>query len=165
VTVTGVSKDRDQLTMSMTTEFNVSVERAWELWNDPRQLERWWGPPMFPATVVDHDLTTGGLVTYYMTGPQGEQPWGKWDVQLVDAPRRLEVKHSFTDDQGNVIDGMPTMDYHVQIVERPTGGVVMTILTKFPSIEALDQLLAMQMEEGLTQALGQMDTILTEQTV
>jgi hypothetical protein len=40
----------------------------------------------------------------------------------------------------------------------------MTILTKFPSIEALDQLLAMQMEEGLTQALGQMDTILTEQT-
>ena len=67
MTVTSVRKDPEALTMIVTAELDATVERSWQLWADPRQLERWWGPPTYPATVVDHDLTTGGRVTYYMT--------------------------------------------------------------------------------------------------
>src|SRR5918995_434428 len=53
-----------------------TVRRAWQLWADPRQLERWWGPPGYPATFVDHDLTVGSRATYYMTSPEGEKHSG-----------------------------------------------------------------------------------------
>ena len=98
MTVTNVHKDPDALTMTITVELDASVERAWQLWADPRQLERWWGPPTYPATFVDHDLTPGSRATYYMTTPEGEKPHGWWEVLAVDPPRRLEVKDGFADD-------------------------------------------------------------------
>src|SRR5659263_474246 len=55
----------------------------------PDQLERWWGPPTYPATVVEHDLTPGGHVTYFMTGPEGERFHGWCRVLEVDPPLSL----------------------------------------------------------------------------
>ena len=55
--VTDVNKDLDALTLTITAEFDAGAERVWEMWSDPRQLERWWGPPNFPATFVEHDLS------------------------------------------------------------------------------------------------------------
>ena len=71
MTVTDVRKDPDALTLTITSVFDAAVDRVWQLWADPRRLERWWGPPTYPATFVDHDLTPGGRVTYFMTGPEG----------------------------------------------------------------------------------------------
>ena len=45
MTVTAVRKDPETLTMTLTAEFDATPERVWELWADPRKLERWWGPP------------------------------------------------------------------------------------------------------------------------
>ena len=39
-----------ELTLTITAEFNAPVTRVWELWENPRLLERWWGPPTYPAT-------------------------------------------------------------------------------------------------------------------
>ena len=70
MTVTAVRKDPERLTMTIDAEFDASPERVWQLWADPRQLERWWGPPTYPATVTSHDLRPGGRVEYHMTGPR-----------------------------------------------------------------------------------------------
>lgn len=48
MTVTSSHKDPDALTMTITAEFDAPVERVWQLWENPRQLERWWGPPSYP---------------------------------------------------------------------------------------------------------------------
>ncbi len=61
--ITDVTKNYDDLTMTVTADFDAAPQRVWQLWADPRQLERWWGPPTYPATVLDHDLTPGGEVT------------------------------------------------------------------------------------------------------
>ena len=63
MTVKDVKKDPATLTMVVTAEFNAPIERVWQLWADPRQLERWWGPPTYPATFVDHNLVPGGTAT------------------------------------------------------------------------------------------------------
>ena len=76
MTVTAVHKDPDALTMTLTAEFDASPTRVWQLWADPRQLERWWGPPTYPATFTAHDLAPGSHVEYHMTGPSGDQPHG-----------------------------------------------------------------------------------------
>ena len=80
MTVTRVDKDDDHLTLTLVADFDAPVERVWELWADPQKLERWWGPPSYPATFEEHHLTPGGSVKYYMTGPEGERFGGWWRV-------------------------------------------------------------------------------------
>ncbi len=108
MTITSVRKDPEALTMTIAVELDATVERAWQLWADPRQLERWWGPPTYPATVVDHDLATGGGVTYFMTGPDGDKAHGWWQVLAVEPPNRLELKDGFADAAGTPNETMPT---------------------------------------------------------
>jgi uncharacterized protein YndB with AHSA1/START domain len=161
MTVTNIHKDPENLKMTVTADLPATVERAWQLWADPRQLERWWGPPTYPATVVDHDLTAGGTVTYFMTGPDGDKSRGWWQVLAVDPPHRLELTDGFADDSGAPNDAMPTMRVVVTLTERD-GGTRMVIETAFPSTEAMEQLVAMGMEEGIAAALGQIDEILAD---
>lgn len=44
MTVVSVDKNVEALTFTIVTEFDAGVERVWRIWEDPRQLERWWGP-------------------------------------------------------------------------------------------------------------------------
>ena len=159
MTVTNVHKDPDALTMTMTVELDASVERSWKLWADPRQLERWWGPPGYPATFVDHDFTPGGRANYFMTSPEGEKFHGWWEVLTVDPPRRLEVMDGFADDTGKPNDDMPTGRMVVTLDERD-GKTVMEITSHFASLEAMEQLISMGQEEGMVEALGQIEAIL-----
>jgi uncharacterized protein YndB with AHSA1/START domain len=159
MSVTSVDKDADQLTMTVTAEYDVTADRAWQLWADPRQLERWWGPPTYPATVAEHELEPGGHVSYSMTGPEGDQPHGWWKVLDVEPPRLLVFEDGFADDTGAPDDAMPVMVMRVEITDRP-GGVTMTITTRFPSLEAMEQLLGMGMAEGMQEAVGQIDGVL-----
>lgn len=160
MTVLDVQKDLAALTMTVTAEFDAAVERVWQLWADPRQLERWWGPPMFPATFGQHDLSTGGSVTYFMTSPEGEQFHGWWHVVDVQAPRLLVVNDGFADDQGVPKPEMPVTIMRVELVDRDGGGTRVTITSVFPSAEELEQMIQMGMEEGLKAAMGQMDAVL-----
>lgn len=160
VTVTSVVKDRSALTMTVNAEFDAPIDRAWALWDDPRLLERWWGPPTYPATVVDHDLTPGGGVSYFMTGPDGEQPRGWWRVITVNAPYQLVFEDGFADETGTPNLEMPTMMIRVTLSETPTGDTRMEVITTFPSPKAMEQIIAMGMEEGMRSAMSQVDDIL-----
>ena len=165
MTVTAVRKDPDALTMTLTAEFDASPERVWELWADPRQLERWWGPPTYPATFTAHDLAPGSHVEYHMTGPTGDQPHGFWDIVEADPPRRLVFLDGFANDDGTPNDDFPRNEGRVTIEPIDAGRTRMSIESHFPSTEAMEQVLAMGMEEGLTQAVGQIDAILAEDAV
>ena len=165
MTVTAVRKDPDALTMTLTAEFDASPERVWQLWADPRQLERWWGPPTYPATFTKHDLTSGSRVEYHMTGPEGDQPRGYWEVDEVDPPHRLVFRDGFANDDGTPNTDLPMNQARVRIEEIGGGRTRMSIESVFPSAEAMEQVLAMGMEEGLTQAVGQIDAILAEDAV
>ncbi len=161
--VTSIRKDPEALTMEITAELDATVERAWQLWADPRQLERWWGPPTFPATFVDHDLAVGGRASYFMTGPDGDRHHGWWQVLAIDPPKRLELRDGFADEHGTPNDAMPTSTMVVTLTERAGGGMLMAIESHFPSLQAMEQMVSMGMEEGMTAALGQIPEILAGQ--
>jgi uncharacterized protein YndB with AHSA1/START domain len=162
MTVTAVRKDADNLIMTLDAEFDASPELVWQLWADPRQLERWWGPPTYPATVTSHDLRPGGRVEYHMTGPDGDQPRGYWEIVQVDAPHRLVFSDGFANADGTPNSDMPLNEVRVTIAEISEGRTQMTIQSKFPDAAAMEQLTAMGMEEGLKQAVGQIDALLAE---
>jgi len=161
MSVTGVTKDLDNLTLTLVADFDAPIERVWQLWADPRQLERWWGPPTYPATVEQHDLTPGGQVTYYMTGPEGEKPRGWWRITSVNPPTSLEFTDGFADQDGTPIADMPISTVHMQLTEHD-GGTRMELRSTFESREQMEQLLDMGAAEGLQQAVGQMDALLAD---
>jgi len=152
MSVTSVHKDPETRTMTITAEFAAPIDRVWRLWSDPRRLERWWGPPTHPATVVEHDLRPGGKVSFFMTGPDGERRDGWWHVLVVDAPRRLRFE--LNDPQ------IPTLTVLVAVEQRADGGTRMTIETHFPTDRAMEQMISMGFEQGMTAAVGQTDEIL-----
>ena len=165
MTVTAVRKDPQALTMTIDAEFDASPERVWRLWADPRQLERWWGPPTYPATVTSHDLRPGGRVEYHMTGPAGDQPRGYWEIVEADAPRRLAFRDGFANADGTPNSDMPLNEMLVTIAQIGDGRTRMTIQSTLPDAAAMEQLLGMGMEEGLKQAVGQIDAILAGDAV
>lgn len=159
MTVISTDKNPEALSLTLVAEFDAGVERVWQLFEDPRQLERWWGPPTYPATFYKHDFVPGGGASYYMTSPEGEKSHGWWEFTSIDAPHRLEFNDGFADSDGN-----PTGDLgvsHARVSLEPLGERTrMTMLSTFESEEQLEQIMAMGMEEGLKEAAGQMDGIL-----
>ena len=155
-----VEKDLDAATLTVTARYAASPERLWQLWADPRQLERWWGPPTYPATVTDHDLTPGGTVRYSMTSPEGDKYSGWWRIVAVDAPTRLELDDGFADADGNPNPDLPVTRVVVTIEALGDGDSAVRIHSVYASREEIEQVLAMGMEEGITSALGQIDAIL-----
>lgn len=160
--VTDVNKDLDALTMKITAEFDAGADRVWEMWSDPRQLERWWGPPTYPATFVDHDLSPGARATYFMTSPEGQKHHGWWRIEEVEPPNRLRFEDGFADDEGKPSAEMPTMIETVTIAEAG-GSTTMTIESKFGSREGMEQVIEMGMEQGMVEALGQIDALLADE--
>ncbi|MET1011280.1 MAG: SRPBCC domain-containing protein [Actinomycetota bacterium] len=163
MTVTDVRRDAQSLTMTLVAEFDASPERVWQLWADPRQLERWWGPPTYPATVDAFDLRPGGRVEYHMTGPEGDQPRGFWDVDEVQPPHRLVFRDGFANEDATPNTELPVTIARLTIEEISDRKTRMSIVSEFPSAEAMEQVLtSMGTEEGMTLAVGQMDAILAE---
>ena len=163
--VTAVQKDPEALTLTITAEFDASPERVWQLWADPRQLERWWGPPTYPSTFTKHDLAPGSRVEYHMTGPEGDQPRGYWEVVETDALRSLTFRDGFANDDGTPNPDLPVTTATVTIEDIGGGRTRMSIESIFPSAEAMEQILAMGVEEGLTEAVGQIDAVLAEDAI
>jgi uncharacterized protein YndB with AHSA1/START domain len=157
--VTEILKDPEALTMTVVAQFAAPVARVWAAYADPRQLERFWGPPGWPATFVRHDFAVGGRSEYHMTGPDGAQSRGFFEYLEVEAPRVFEVLDGFLGPDGKQAEGMPTMRMRFTF-EPHEGGTRMVTVTTFPSVEALEQLNAMGMEEGMRAAMGQIDAVL-----
>lgn len=154
-------KDLDALTMTFVATFDADVDRVWQIWEDPRKLERWWGPPTWPATFVTHALEPGAVSHYYMTGPDGEKAHGWWKVTSVGAPRSLELDDGFADDEGNPTGELGAT--HMALTLEPDGDQTrMTLSSTFASRDQLEQMLQMGMEEGMREALGQVEALLTE---
>ena len=160
MSVISVEKDTEALTMTVTANLDVTVERAWQLWADPRQFEKWWGPPGYPATVVDHDLRAGGLITFFMSGPEGERHNSTWEVVAAESPGHIELRDADVDDDGRPTDGNAMTAMIVTIDARAGGGAVMAIRTHFDSQAGMEQVLAMGVEEGMRTVVSQIDALL-----
>lgn len=159
--ITSVTRDPEALTMTVVADFRAPLQRLWEVYVDPRQLERFWGPPEYPATFTRHDAAPGGRSAYSMTGPEGDSHGGYWEWLSVDPLKGFEVRDGFATPDGQPNAEMPSMRMQFTFEETAEGSRV-TTTTHFGSLEELEQLVDMGMEEGMRAAMGQMDAVLAD---
>jgi uncharacterized protein YndB with AHSA1/START domain len=159
MTVISVEKDFESLSLTLVAQFEAPIERVWQLWADPRNLERWWGPPEYPAAVDRHDLAAGGEVAYSMTGPDGETTHGLWRVTSVDPPTSLAFTDGFADETGALNPDTPTAAVRMRLTEQD-GGTRMELRFAFDSSVDMRQWDRWGAFEGIPQAVGQIDALL-----
>ena len=159
MTVISTKTDPEALSLTVVAEFSADPSRVWEVWENPRQLERWWGPPTYPATFTRHEFRVGGESRYYMSGPEGDTPHGWWRMYVVDQPRRLEFANGLAGDDGEPQPGVEPMAAHVTF-ESIDGGTRMTTESKFVDAAQMETMIAMGMPEGMNQAVSQIDELL-----
>ena len=161
MTVISSTKNPEALTLTLVAEFDASPEQVWQIWEDPRQLERWWGPPTWPATFEQFEFEPGGKASYYMTGPDGEKAGGWWRITSVQAPNRLEFDDGFADENGAPVEDIGAG--HATVTLEEIGDRTrMTILSTFESEEQMKKMIDVGMEEGMQEAAGQIDALLAE---
>jgi uncharacterized protein YndB with AHSA1/START domain len=160
MTVTSSVTDPEQLSLTVVAEFAAAPERVWGVWEDARQIERWWGPPAYPATFTRHDFSVGGESRYFMTGPQGDTPHGYWRMFTIDAPRSLEFANGLAGEDGEPRADLEPMGAHVTL-DALGAGTRMTVVSRFVDEAQMKTMLDMGMAEGMTQAVTQIDSVLS----
>lgn len=154
-----VTKDVAKLTLTNVSEFDAGIDRLWQVYADPAQLAQWWGPPQWPATFARHEFRAGGESRYHMTGPDGEKSYGWWQILEVDPPRSFTYLDGFAGDDGEPSGELGTTTTTVTLTDLGER-TRLTSVTRFESVEQLEEMVRMGMEEGLRAAVGQIDSVL-----
>ncbi len=152
--ITDVTKDPENLTLTVVADFPVPQQRLWEAWTDPRQLERFWGPPFAPATFTHHDFTVGGRAEYYLSGADGEKWNGSWRFTAIDPIDSFEASDGADNAEDENLPASMRFAF-----EATAAGSRLTGTTWFASLEAMEETLP-GMEVGLRAALPQLDALL-----
>lgn len=152
--LTSVTKDPAALTLTVVGDYPVPQQRLWDAFADPRQLERFWGPPDWPATFTHHKLEVGGRAEYFLSEQDGDKWFGSWKFTAVDPISSFEA-HDGEDNAGD--ENLPAA-MKVTFDTTPTGSRL-TIVTWFSSVEAMEQTIP-GMEAGLRAAIPQLDAVL-----
>lgn len=161
MTVISSTTNPDQLTLELVAEFDATPEQVWDVWEDPRKLERWWGPPGWPATFTRHEFEVGGQARYHMTGPDGTKHHGWWRINVIDDNRHLEFANGLAGADGEPVPDLAPADGIVEL-ESTGAGTRMLVRTQFLDVEQMERMLGMGMQDGMTMALGQIDSLLEE---
>jgi uncharacterized protein YndB with AHSA1/START domain len=154
--ITSVTKDPEKLTLTVVADFPVPQQRLWDAWADPRQLERFWGPPFAPATFTHHDFKVGGRAEYFLTGPNGEKWSGSWKFTAINPIDSFEAH----DGEDNAEDENMPSAMKFTFETTPTGSRMISV-NRFSSVDAMEQTVP-GMEEGLRAAMPQLDAVLAE---
>ncbi len=154
--LTSITHDAVKLTLTVVGDYPVSQQRLWDAFADPRQLERFWGPPAFPATFTRHDFQVGGRAEYFLTLPEGKRWSGSWKFTAVDPIRSFAAEDGEDNSEDENMPAAMTFTFET----TPTGARLI-VVTRFSSLEAMQQSAA-GMEEGLRAAMPQLDALFSE---
>lgn len=161
MTVLQVEKNATDLTLVITAEFDASVDNVWRLWSDAHLFERWWGPPGFPPTCEEYDLTPGGRIAFFMTGPDGDKYPSVWEVLEVDPPTHLALRDADVDENGRPNDGNGLTRMEISVVAAGDR-TRMLVSSYFDSAEGMAQHGESGFEEGMKQTMEKFAAVLNE---
>jgi uncharacterized protein YndB with AHSA1/START domain len=140
-------------------EFDAELERLWEVWVDPRKLERWWGPPMCPATFEKHEFEVGGESRYFMSLPDGDKARGWWRIKAIEPMLSIEFLNGLAGDDGEPDPEQPPMSGVVRFETTETGAR-MTCVSTYRDMQQMEAMLERGMQDGMRLAIGQIDGLL-----
>jgi uncharacterized protein YndB with AHSA1/START domain len=92
--------------------FNAAVSLVWQMWTDPEQFKKWYGPTGFTVPIAEMELRVGGKRLICMESPDGKMKmWTTGEYTEIIPNERLVYTESPADENGNPVSpatiGMP----------------------------------------------------------
>jgi len=116
--------------------FDAPTDLIWQLWIEPEQFKKWYGPKGFTIPVADMDVRVGGKRVVCMASPDGSMKmWTTGEYTKVEPTQHLVYTESMADEDGNVVspsamgmpDGYPTTTEVSVLLEDIGGRTKMTM--------------------------------------
>ncbi len=100
--------------------FKAPRELIWKAWTDPHYLQQWFAPPGCEMLSCKMDFRIGGTFHYSQKMPDGRILWGKWKFIDIDAPGKIKLIQSFSNEQGEVARSPFSPDWPLQTMSTTT---------------------------------------------
>lgn len=143
--------------------FNAPRELVFQAFSEAEHLKQWWGPRGWSVPFCKVDFRPGGIWHYCMKCEDksqgdfyGMESWGKAIYKTIVTNERIEYTDYFSDSEGNVSADLPATDAILEFVEFE-GKTKLINQAKYASPEALQQVLDMGMEKGITETWDRLE--------
>ncbi len=165
MTATSTTQTNDK-EIVITREFAAPRQLVWDVWTQPKHIEKWFGPKGFDTRVDGLDFKVGGRSTYVMVGPDGtEYPSTGVFKEIVPIEKIVT-----TDEFGEGFDKIESM----KNVDLPQGMIStflfddlgdrtkLTLITAHPTVEDREKHEAMGVVDGWNSSLDKAAAYLAE---
>nr|WP_248930938.1 SRPBCC domain-containing protein [Paenibacillus hamazuiensis] len=138
--------------------FDAPRELVFKAFSKAEHLKHWWGPRGWELPVCNVDFRPGGVWHYCMKCVDknhgdyyGMESWGKAVYDEIVVPEKIVMTDFFSDAEGNEIEGMPSSHVTLTFIEQEGGKTKLVSRARYASAEALQKVLEMGMEQGVSE--------------
>jgi len=152
--------DKEKNTLTIKREFAAGRQLVWDCHTKAELLNQWFAPKPLTTKTKHMDFREGGYWAYAMIDPQGPEYWARTDYTKITPIDGYEALDAFTDEHGTINTDLPRAEWVVTFT--PVGSdktLVQTVVT-YKSLEALETVLSMGMEEGMKSTLDRLGDLL-----
>lgn len=144
-------------------------ELVFQMFKEAEHLKHWWGPHGWTLSFCTVDFRPGGVWHYCMKCMDenqgdffGMESWGKAIYGQIDEPNQFIYSDYFSDADGNVSPDLPPSTI-TMIFEEFEGKTKLHSRSEFNSAEDLQKVIAMGMEQGITETWDRLAEYLAAQ--
>ena len=146
-------------TLTVSRKFAANINLVWDAWTKAEILDQWWAPLPYKAKTKSQVFEPNGHWHYAMVGPNNDTHWGMMQYKEIAKPDFFSANDVFCDENGATNSNLPSTDFVIKFTIE--GDITMVnMVSEYATKEALEEILAMGMKEGLSMALAQLDSIL-----
>lgn len=158
-TKTEVAKDFQEKSIVVSREFNAPVADVWRAFTESELLDQWWGPSPWRAETKSQDFRPGGFWLYAMVGPEDQRHWAHMNYISINHHKGFEMEDVFCDENGVVNHELPVSTGSNTFTETAEGTKVAFKMI-YPTEAALQTIVEMGFEQGITICFEQLDELL-----
>lgn len=151
--------NKQKNTLTIVREFAAERQLVWDCHTKAELLNQWFAPAPFTTKTKSMDFRNGGHWHYAMIDPTGPEYWGYTeylDVKPIDSYRTTDA---FSDSEGNINQELPRAIWDVIFTDKGENAVVTTVV-QYASLQDLETIINMGMEEGMKMTLDKLDELL-----
>ena len=151
--------DKVKNTITVKREFAAKRQLVWDCYTKSELLDRWFAPKPLTTKTKSMDFSEGGHWHYAMVEPNGQEYWGRMDYQTIRPIDGYTSLDGFSDETGAVNPNLPRSTWNITFSDAATHTLVETVVS-YASSQALQQVIDMGLQAGLTSTLERLDELL-----
>lgn len=151
--------DREQNSITIKREFAAGRQLVWDCHTKSELLDRWFAPRPLTTMTRTMDFREGGHWHFAMIDPGGKEYWSRQDYLTIRPIDYYTARDGFSDESGALNPELPQSNLDVSFVDMSDHSLVHTVVT-YESLDDLETVIRMGMEEGFTSTLERLDELL-----